>query len=99
MFIAKKVSQGHLYHIFWMDSSQQDLYQRYHDVIVTDNTSRTNKYHMALCLFVGVDNQNHTRIFAQALLSDETSASYTWVLKQLLEANDGIIPTAMQIQV
>jgi hypothetical protein len=39
-----------------MDSNQQDLYQRYHDVIITDNTSGTNKYRMALCLFVGVDN-------------------------------------------
>ncbi|CAB4411418.1 unnamed protein product [Rhizophagus irregularis] len=93
MFIAKKIRQGRLFHIFWMDSNQQDLYQYYHDVIVTDNTSRTNKYHMALCIFVGVDNRNHTRIFAQALLSDETSASYTWVLEQLLEANNGITPT------
>ncbi|EXX52530.1 hypothetical protein RirG_252250 [Rhizophagus irregularis DAOM 197198w] len=48
---------------------------------------------MALCIFVGVDNQNYTRIFAQALLSDEISASYTWVLEQLLEANNGITPT------
>ncbi|CAG8580299.1 19576_t:CDS:2 [Dentiscutata erythropus] len=35
-----------------MNSNQHDLYQRYHDVIVTDNTLRTNKYSMALCLFV-----------------------------------------------
>jgi hypothetical protein len=47
-----------------MDSKQQDLYQHYHDIIVTDNTSGTNKYRMALCLFVGVDNQNHTQVFA-----------------------------------
>ncbi|GBC42134.2 protein FAR1-RELATED SEQUENCE 5-like [Rhizophagus irregularis DAOM 181602=DAOM 197198] len=93
MFIAKKIHQGRLFHIFWMDSNQQELYQYYHNVIVTDNTSRTNKYHMALCIFVGVDNQNYTRIFAQALLSDEISASYTWVLEQLLEANNGITPT------
>lgn len=92
MFIAKKLKQGRLFHIFWMDSRQRDLYQRYHDVIVTDNTSGTNKYRMALCFFVGVDNRNHTQVFAQALLSDETSASYTWVLEQLLEANDGISP-------
>ena len=56
MFIAKKLKQGRLFHIFWMDSNQQDLYQRYHDVIITDNTSETNKYCMALCFFVGVDN-------------------------------------------
>ncbi|GES98284.1 protein FAR1-related sequence 5-like [Rhizophagus clarus] len=76
MFIAKKIHQGRLFHIFWMDSNQQDLYQRYYDVIVIDNTSRTNRYQMALCFFVGVDNRNYTRIFAQALLSDETSSSY-----------------------
>ncbi|RIA87509.1 hypothetical protein C1645_827673 [Glomus cerebriforme] len=53
----------------------QDLYQYYHDVIITDNTSGTNKYHIDLCFFVGVDNRNHTQVFAQALLSDETSTS------------------------
>ncbi|GBB98120.1 hypothetical protein RclHR1_03140019 [Rhizophagus clarus] len=95
MFIAKKIHQGRLFHIFWMDSNQQDLYQRYYDVIVTDNTSRTNRYQMALCFFVGVDNRNHTRIFAQALLSDETSSSYVWVLEQLLKANNGILPTVL----
>jgi hypothetical protein len=78
MFIAKKLKQGRLFHIFWMDSRQRDLYQRYYDVIVTVNTSGTNKYHMTLYFFVGVDNRNHT-VFVQALLSDETSASYTWV--------------------
>ena len=95
MFIAKKLKQGRLFHIFWMDSNQQDLYQRYHDVIITDNTSGTNKYRMALCFFVGVDNRNHTQVFAQALLSDETSTSYMWVLEQLLNANDGISPSVI----
>ena len=95
MFIAKKLRQGRLFHIFWMDSNQQDLYQHYHDVIVTDNTSGTNKYRMALCFFVGVDNRNHTQVFAQGLLSDETSASYMWILEQLLEANDGISPSVI----
>ena len=95
MFIAKKINQGRLFHIFWMDSKQQDLYQRYNDIIITDNTSKTNKYHMALCFFVGVDNRNYTQVFAQALLSDKTSTSYIWVLEQLLEANNGIIPTAI----
>jgi hypothetical protein len=95
MFIAKKTYQGRLFHIFWMDSNQQDLYQRYYDVIVTDNTSRTNKYQMALCFFIGVDNRNRTRVFAQALLSDETSSSYVWVLEQLLKANDGISPSVL----
>src|ERR1044072_3841902 len=77
MFIAKKIYQGRLFHIFWMDSNQQDLYQHYYNIIITDNTSKTNKYHMALCFFI----RNHTQVFAQALLSDETSSSYVWVLE------------------
>ena len=78
-----------------MNSNQRDLYQRYYDVVVTDNTSRTNKYQMALCFFIGVDNRNHTRVFAQALLSDETSSSYVWVLEQLLKSNNGILPSVL----
>ncbi|GBB94738.1 hypothetical protein RclHR1_24030001, partial [Rhizophagus clarus] len=42
MFIAKKIHQGRLFHIFWMDSNQQDLYQRYYDVIVLEQLLKAN---------------------------------------------------------
>ncbi|CAB4427775.1 unnamed protein product [Rhizophagus irregularis] len=68
------------------------LYLRHHDVILTDNTARTNKYHLSLCLFVGVDEHRHSRVIAQALMSDETTSSYMWVLNNFLAATNYLAP-------
>src|SRR5436190_9588735 len=38
--------------IFWMTSNQILLWSRYSDVILHDNTSRTNKYNFPLSLFI-----------------------------------------------
>ncbi|CAB5360724.1 unnamed protein product [Rhizophagus irregularis] len=35
---------NHLTRLFWMRPSQIDLWQRFHDVVIYDNTSQTNKY-------------------------------------------------------
>ncbi|CAG8548582.1 17783_t:CDS:2, partial [Racocetra fulgida] len=41
-----------------------------------------------------IDNSSGI-IFAQALLSDETAMSYTWVFEQLLNANNRILPSVL----
>jgi len=53
-----------------------DLWPKFHDVIIHDNTSKTNQYEMALSLFVVIDNNYKTRIVAQALTKYETQADY-----------------------
>jgi hypothetical protein len=72
--------------IFWMTASQIILWSRYSDVILHDNTSRTNKYNYPLSLFILVDNEGKSRLAAQAFLNDETQESYEWVLQQTLDA-------------
>src|SRR5208282_3635067 len=68
--------------LFWMTNEQcNDLWPKFHDVIIHDNTSKTNRYEMALSLFVAIDNNYKTRIVAQALTKYETQADYEWVLK------------------
>ena len=62
------------------------LWSRYSDVILHDNTSRTNKYNYPLSLFILVDNEGKSRLGAQAFLNDETQESYEWVLQQTLDA-------------
>ncbi|CAG8493050.1 17701_t:CDS:2 [Gigaspora rosea] len=54
------------------------------------NTARTNKYRLALCLFIGVDEHRRSRVLAQALISDETTSSYTWVLNNIITATDNL---------
>ncbi|CAG8715801.1 13043_t:CDS:2, partial [Racocetra fulgida] len=72
--------------IFWMTANQVALWSRYSDVVLYDNTSRTNKYNFPLSLFILVDNDGKSRLEAQAFLSDETQESYEWVLQQTLDA-------------
>jgi hypothetical protein len=67
-------------------SNQILLWFCYFDVILHDNTSRTNKYNFPLSLFILVDNDGKSRLGAQAFLNDETQESYEWVLQQTLDA-------------
>ncbi|CAG8532347.1 8079_t:CDS:2, partial [Gigaspora rosea] len=40
---AEHCVKNRLYHLFWMSPLQQSIYIRHHNVILTDNTARTNK--------------------------------------------------------
>jgi hypothetical protein len=79
---------GSLTHLFWMTPEQQILWLRYHDVIMHDNTCKTNRYNRPLSLFVTPDNNLKTRIIAQAILDDETQFSYEWVFNCVIEATN-----------
>ncbi|PKB95361.1 hypothetical protein RhiirA5_436858 [Rhizophagus irregularis] len=67
---------NHLTGLFWMRPSQIDLWQRFHDVAIYDNTSQTNKYRMYLSLMIVVDNYTCSQIVANAVISDETKETY-----------------------
>jgi len=67
--------------LFWMSSAQIALWLEYHDVILNDNTAKTNRFNMPLSLFLAVDNNTRSRLVAQALVSDETTDSYKWILE------------------
>jgi len=64
-----------------MSLTQIALWLEYHDVILNDNTAKTNHYQMPLSLFLAIDNNTRSRLVAQALVSDETTESYKWILE------------------
>lgn len=72
--------------LFWMSPEQVQRWITYHDVILNDNTHRTNQFNMPLSLFVAVDNHFRTRLVAQALVCDETKDTYEWILTSTLKA-------------
>ena len=86
MQLLINVDNDRLCGIFWMTLNQILLWSRYSDIILYDNTSRTNKYNFSLSLFILVDNDGKSRLGAQAFLNDETQESYEWVLQQTLDA-------------
>ncbi len=69
-----------------MTLNQILLWSYYSDIILHDNISKTNKYNYPLSLFILVDNDDKSRLKAQAFLNDETQESYEWVLQQTLDA-------------
>jgi hypothetical protein len=75
--------------LFWMSPNQVDLWIQYYDVIINDITCKTNRYNMALSLFVVIDNHNCSRLVCQALVDDETAEAHIWILECTLLATGG----------
>ncbi|SRR6266498_2573581 len=62
-----------------MTSEQcNDLWPKFHDIIIHDNTLKTNRYKIALSLFVVIDNNYKIRIVAQVLTKYETQVNYNY---------------------
>jgi hypothetical protein len=80
--------------LFWMAPDQIIAYERYHDVVIVDTTSRTNQFDMILMLFTVIDNNFRNLIVAAALLEDETEETFAWVLQELRSSCE-VIPTVL----
>ncbi|CAG8826823.1 18732_t:CDS:2, partial [Gigaspora margarita] len=74
--------------VFWISPSQQELYQRFSDIVLNDNTCKTNKYNMYLSVFMIKDNYGRFKNIANALVVDELSLTYIWILECLLKATN-----------
>ena len=68
------------------------MWSRYHDVVINDNTCKTNKYSMPLSVFIIIDSDQRSRIVATAVVCDETVSTYGWILEQTLLATGGLQP-------
>lgn len=80
--------------IMWMSPLQLDLYLQYHDVIIMDTTSNTNRFHLMLCILIVVDSNYKSRIVATVLLEDETQESFCWIFDTLYQET-GIYPKSV----
>jgi hypothetical protein len=83
---SKSSGRNQLRRVFWMSSDQIKTYQRYSEVIVHDNTAKTNRLGMYLTCFIVVDNNFKTRLVACALSRSERTDDYAWGLRELLKA-------------
>ncbi|RYR51587.1 hypothetical protein Ahy_A06g026579 isoform G [Arachis hypogaea] len=70
-------------------------YRLFGDVIAFDATYKKNKYSCPLVIFSGVNHHNQTTVFAAALIADETTDTYVWLLRQLMFAMKGKTPTSI----
>ncbi|PKC51793.1 hypothetical protein RhiirA1_405324, partial [Rhizophagus irregularis] len=82
--------------LFWMTSQQyNDLWPKFHDIIIYDTTSKTNRYEMALSLFVAIDNNYKTKIVVQALTKYKNQADFNWILECTLQATNKLQPKVL----
>ncbi|GKF89072.1 FAR1-related sequence 5-like protein [Tanacetum coccineum] len=74
-------------HMFWADETMKCNYVAFGDILSFDATFDTNKYDMVFVLFTGIDYHKKCVTFGATLLSDETTASYSWMLKCFLKVH------------
>ncbi|XP_020979349.1 protein FAR-RED IMPAIRED RESPONSE 1-like [Arachis ipaensis] len=77
--------EGRLANLFWADSICRSDYQYFGDVLAFDTTYWKNKYRRLLVIFSGCNHHRQTCIFGFALVEDERTATYTWLLQNFLE--------------
>nr|GEW74950.1 protein FAR1-related sequence 5-like [Tanacetum cinerariifolium] len=76
-----------LCHMFWTDETMKCNYVAFGDIVSFDATFDTNKYDMVFVPFTGIDHHQKCVTFGAALLSDETTASCSWMLKCFLNVH------------
>ncbi|KAE8673172.1 hypothetical protein F3Y22_tig00111810pilonHSYRG00273 [Hibiscus syriacus] len=67
-------------------TSKRSDYTCFGDVIAFDTTYKDNLYGRPIMPIVGVNHHHNTIVFATAIIADETSQSFEWVLQNFLEA-------------
>ncbi|XP_034571010.1 protein FAR1-RELATED SEQUENCE 5-like [Setaria viridis] len=63
--------------LFWVDGRTRELYKSFGDCIFFDTTYCTNRYDMPL------NNHLHNILLGCAMLPDETTETFVWVLERL----------------
>ncbi|XP_020149543.1 protein FAR1-RELATED SEQUENCE 5-like [Aegilops tauschii subsp. strangulata] len=81
--------------VFWANASCKGSYEDFGDCVTFDTTYKTNKFHMPLGVFVGVNHHLQSTIFAVALVRDETIPSFEWVFKTFLRCMNNKPPICM----
>ncbi|CAN6239654.1 unnamed protein product [Urochloa humidicola] len=65
--------------LFWVDGRTRELFKMFGDCIFF-NTTYTNRYTMPFAPIVGINNHLHSMLMGCALLPDETTETFIWVL-------------------
>jgi hypothetical protein len=69
----------------WMFPEQKMNYCRFCDVVVFDNTYKTNRFGMPFGIFTGVNNYGQSICFAGTIMCNETAESFFWAFSSFLK--------------
>jgi len=79
--------------LFSVDGRSRELYKCFRDCIFFDTTFYTNRYNMPFAPIVGINNHTQSILLGCALLLDETTETFVWVLQTLKATMGGMAPT------
>ena len=85
---------GRLTHLFWMTPRQREQAADLHQILVHDNTYKTNRFKLPFGVFCTVNRHGHTVLTASCLSFKEGTADYEWAYEQYQRAV-GIAPTVV----
>ncbi|KAK1550107.1 hypothetical protein Q3G72_013813 [Acer saccharum] len=75
-----------LKNVFWVDAKSREDYKVFGDVVSFDTTYVTNKYKMPFAPFIGVNNHFQSILLGCALLVDETTSTFVWLMQTWVRA-------------
>ncbi|GLT55883.1 hypothetical protein SLA2020_289680 [Shorea laevis] len=81
-----------LKNLLWIDAKSRHDYSNFCDVVSFDMTYVKNKYKMPLALFIGVNQHYQFILLGCALISDESAATFSWLMQTWLRAMGGQPP-------
>lgn len=87
--------EGCLKNVFWADGRSRKAQRYFGDVVLFDSTFLISKFDLPIVSIVSVNHHGQLVLLGCALLSDETSETYTWLLKTWLSCMLGQTPTAI----
>ncbi|KAK4267293.1 hypothetical protein QN277_024091 [Acacia crassicarpa] len=80
-------TEEHITNVFWADAGMLIDYAHFGEVVALDTTYGTNSGNRPLAIFSGFNHHRSAVIFGAALMFDETTESFKWVLETFLDAH------------
>ncbi|XP_015944674.1 protein FAR1-RELATED SEQUENCE 5-like [Arachis duranensis] len=83
-------SDNSLKHVFWVDARSRAAYEYFGDMVSFNTTYKLNKFEMPVTAFVGVDHHRRSCLFGCALLGNEETESFEWLMQTFVKCMEKI---------
>ncbi|XP_057529262.1 protein FAR-RED IMPAIRED RESPONSE 1 isoform X2 [Amaranthus tricolor] len=84
--------EQYLRNFFWVDGKSRSDYASFSDVVSLDSSYMRINDKLPLVLFVGVNHHCQAMLLGCALIADELTSTFVWLMKTWLRAMGGIAP-------
>jgi hypothetical protein len=78
--------------LIFTNNAMKEDYFKYRDVVLMDSTYKTNKYAFPVVVISGMNRERKIIIFAIAIINNETTDTYSWLLQNFIQLMDNRHP-------